>query len=49
MVAEGVMRSNCAYLESIFSGEALIAVVAREWLDSQVDPLVSLQIMIAVE
>lgn len=37
------------YLQCILAREALVAVVARERLDSKMDPLVSLQIMISVE
>ena len=37
------------YLQRILSREALVAVGARERLDCQVDPLVSLQIVVAVE
>ena len=38
-----------AYLESILSREALVAVVAGERLDSKMNPLVALQIVVAVE
>lgn len=38
-----------AYLERVFPRKALVAVVAREGLDSQVDPLVSLQVVVPVE
>jgi len=37
------------YLERVLSREALVTVAAREWLDGQVDSLVSLQIMVAIE
>lgn len=40
---------NLAYLERIFAGEALVAMAAREWLDGQVNSLVTLQIVIPVE
>lgn len=36
-------------LESILAREAFIAVTARERLDSQVDTLVALQIVISIE
>jgi hypothetical protein len=37
------------YLESILSGKALVAVSAREGFDSQVDALVTLEIVVSVE
>ena len=42
-------RVRLTYLERILSREALVAVVAGEGLDSKMDPLVSLQIVVAVE
>lgn len=36
-------------LECIFSGEALVAVGAGKGLDGQMDPLVALEIVVAVE
>ena len=36
-------------LEGIFSGETLITVVAREGLDSKMDSLVALQVVVPVE
>lgn len=36
-------------LQRIFPAKAFVAIGARERLDSKVDPLVSLQIMIAVK
>jgi hypothetical protein len=38
-----------AYLQRVFAREALIAVAAREWLNCQVDALMSLQVVIAIE
>jgi hypothetical protein len=38
-----------AYLESVLPRKALVTVVAREGLDSQMNSLVSLQVMIAIE
>lgn len=38
-----------AYLKCVLPREALIAVVAREGLDSQMDPLVSLQVVVSIE
>lgn len=40
------LRTN---LQCIFPGEALLAVSAREWLHSQMDPLMSLQIVVTIE
>ena len=40
------LRTN---LQCIFPREALLAMAAREWLDCQMDSLVSLQVVIAVE
>ena len=41
---------GCAtYLQGVLSREALVAVGARERLDCQVNPLVSLQVVVAVE
>lgn len=37
------------YLESVLARERLVAVLAGEWLDSQMNTLMSLQIVIAVE
>ena len=45
----GVDQQVETYLESILSGEALVAVSAREGLDSQVDTLVAFEIVISVE
>lgn len=43
----------CAFrgtnLQCIFPAEALVAVVAREGLDRQMDPLVALQVVVAIE
>ena len=36
-------------LESILSGKALVAVSAREGFDSQVDALVTLEVVVSVE
>lgn len=37
------------HLECIFAREALVTVIAREGLDGQMNPLVALQIMVAIE
>jgi hypothetical protein len=36
-------------LQCIFPGEALLAVSAREWFHRQMDPLMSLQIVVSIE
>lgn len=41
--------SSSTHLQCVFTAEAFVAVVARERLDRQMDPLVALQIVIAVE
>jgi hypothetical protein len=38
-----------SYLECVFAGETLVAVAAGEWFHCQVNALVSLQVVIAVE
>jgi hypothetical protein len=40
------VRTN---LQCIFPGEALLAVSAREWFHRQMDPLMSLQIVVSIE
>ena len=40
---------SVTYLESIFSGETLVAMCAWEWLDREMYPLMSLQIVVPVE
>ena len=45
----GVDQQVETYLESILSGEALVAVSTREWFDSQVYALVTLEIVVSVE
>jgi hypothetical protein len=40
---------SITYLERILPREALVAVIAGERLDSQMYPLVSLQVMVAIE
>lgn len=45
----GVMERFAAYLQGIFSGEALAAKRTREGLDCQVDSLVTLQVVISAE
>lgn len=37
------------YLESIFPAEPFLAVFTRKWFDRHVDPLMSLQVVVAVE
>lgn len=37
------------YLERVFAREALVAMVAREWLDCEMDPLMPFEVMISVE
>jgi len=44
-----VRNSDKTYLERILPREAFVAVIARERLDSKMDPLVPLQIVIPVE
>jgi len=38
-----------AHLQCVFAREALVTVAAREWLDCQMNALVSLQVVITVE
>ena len=45
----GVDQQVEKYLESILSGKALVAVSAREGFDSQVDALVTLEVVVSVE
>jgi hypothetical protein len=40
---------DLAYLECVLPRKALVAMVARERLDSQMYPLVSLQVVVPVE
>ncbi len=40
---------DTTYLEGILSREALVAMTTREWLDSQMNSLVSLQVVVPVE
>src|ERR1700753_3699369 len=43
------MNGEIAHLQRVFSRETLVAVTAREWLNSQVYSLVSLKIMITIK
>lgn len=40
---------GASYLQRIFARETLVAVTARERLDRQVDPLMTLQVVVPVE
>jgi hypothetical protein len=43
------IRIGLTNLQRIFPGEALLAVSTWEWLHSQMDPLMSLQIVVTIE
>lgn len=38
-----------SYLQSVLAGKAFVAVHARVWLDSQMDALMTLQVVVSVE
>lgn len=48
-MAGETLNFDCAYLQGVLAGEALAAEGARKRLNSQVDSLVALQIVIATK
>ena len=43
------VQERDAHFQGVLPGEALVAMIAREWLDRKMDPFVSFQVVISVK